>query len=162
MFPVEVPLNKTIASYLLTHGQVTLTVRDSKANWSQRSYIQFQVQKIANSTHLLKCSQDEAYTCLPLPPTVHMKSVHGKSWHIIKQVTLLQRNKYDIKCTYVTSQLFFRRRFSQPPWTHHIPPTHICSFLALWSLSGDFGLASFVLGVSSCTWRRKKDRWHKT
>lgn len=32
-------------------------------------------------------------------------------------------------CTYVTSQLFFRRRFSQPPRAHHIPPAHRCSFL---------------------------------
>lgn len=47
-------------------------------------------------------------------------------------------------CTYVTSQLFFRRRFSQPPRAHHIPPAHSCSFLR--SLSADFGSASFVFG----------------
>lgn len=47
-------------------------------------------------------------------------------------------------CTYVTSQLFLRRRFSQPPRAHHIPPAHSFSFLR--SLSADFGSASFVFG----------------
>lgn len=37
----------------------------------------------------------------------------------------------DIKWTYVTSQLFFRRRLSEPARAHHLSPAHICAFPAL-------------------------------
>lgn len=68
-------------------------------------------------------------------------SVHGE------QVTRYFYNsgtRQDIMCTYVTSQLFLRRRFPQPARAHHIPPAHCCCCRR--SLSADFGSGSFVFG----------------
>lgn len=90
------------------------------------------------STQLLEMLQ--AYARLPLRPTVHKK----RPRRVCNALLYNNVTGQDIMCTYVTSQLFFRRRFSQPPRAHHIPPAHSCSFLR--SLSADFGSASFVFG----------------
>lgn len=89
------------------------------------------------STQLLEMLQ--AYARLPLRPTVHKRPPGVCNALLNNNVT-----GQDIMCTYVTSQLFFRRRFSQPPRAHHIPPAHSCSFRR--SLSADLGSASFVFG----------------
>lgn len=94
------------------------------------------------STQLLEMLQ--AYARLPLRPAVHERRPRGACNALLfNNVT-----RRGTMCTYVTSQLFLRRRFSQPPRAHHIPPAHCCSFRR--SLSADFGL---FLGVSSRTWR---------
>lgn len=135
-FPVGVPLNKTATSSL--------------TSWLRHT---------VSPTNLLKCSQDEAYTCVPLAPQPCTWKVSRVGWRGgggwkkkagARSNRLLQHNvtNKDIKCTYVTSQLLLRRRFSQPPWTHHIPPAHIGSrLLALPGVWAEiFGLASFVFG----------------
>lgn len=90
------------------------------------------------STQLLEMLQ--AYARLPLRPTVHKK----RPRRVCNALLYNNVTGQDIMCTYVTSQLFFRRRFSQPPRAHHIPPAHSCSFLR--SLSADLGSSSFVFG----------------
>lgn len=82
----------------------------------------------------------QAYARLPLRPTVHKK----RPRRVCNALLCNNVTGQDIMCTYVTSQLFFRRRFSQPPRAHHIPPAHSCSFLRSWS--ADFGSDSFVFG----------------
>lgn len=83
-------------------------------------------------------------------------SVHGE------QVTRYFYNsvtRQDTMCTYVTSQLFLRRRFPQPPRAHHIPPAHCCCFRR--SLSADFGSGSFVFGSVFSYLKGGKRRLHK-
>lgn len=87
-FPVGVPLNKTATSCLTSWLRYTLS-----------------------PTNLLKCTQDEAYTCVPLPPPpppvpnrAHEKGpgLVGEEgggegvkngWRTVKQVASAQRNK---------------------------------------------------------------------
>lgn len=154
------PLTKTIAFHLKVMVRLCLLLGIARQTELREVPYRFRVRKCQNLC--LHCSQRWGLHMSVTPSNRAHEKNPRKIWHRVKQVALQQCNKYDIKCTYVTPQLFFRRRFSQPPWTHHLPPTHICSFLALRSLSGDFGLASFVFGsVFSYLRRRKRRRWHK-
>ena len=89
---------------------------------------------------------------------LHM-SVPRSTTHCAHHLSHTQRNKYDIKCTYVTSQLFFRRRLPQPARAHHISPTHSCGSrnLSLDSRRRRRRLGA-SWGVSSPTCSNKKEK----
>lgn len=95
---------------------------------------------------------DESASAHPAPSLCNMTASELKWLCFFMTAYFMEmwQTKYDIKCTYVTSQLFFRRRLSQPPRAHHISPTHICSFLPLpgsWSRDCFFSLSLSVLFV---------------